>query len=63
VWGNEELENKFKLGHSNQPPKAVEKEIPIISASPLVYRKIKEVNPNKKKNKGNSRLRNVEALK
>ena len=62
-WGNEELENKFKLGHSNQPPKAVEKEIPIISASPLMYRKIKEVHPNKKKNKENSRLRNVESLK
>ncbi|MDC0361065.1 hypothetical protein OAN80_04780 [Alphaproteobacteria bacterium] len=62
-WGNEELENKFKLGHSNQPPKFVEKEIPSISASPLMFRQIKEVNPNKKKNKGKSRLRNVEALK
>jgi curli production assembly/transport component CsgG len=60
---NEDLENKFKLSHSIQPLKAVEKEAPSIAVIPLVYNDTKEVTPNKKNNKQKSRLRSSEALK
>jgi curli production assembly/transport component CsgG len=60
---NEEIENKFKLSHSIQPLKAAENEMPSVSASQPRYRPIKEVKPNKKKNRRKSRLKSVEALK